>query len=91
MYKLLILAVGKLKEDHWREAQREFLLRLAPFSKMEVVEVNAEPITDTSDRAASIKAEGARLAARLPKDAFVVALDRLKIYPRESCIRCRNV
>ncbi len=77
MYKIAVLAVGKLKEDHWREAQREFLLRLAPFAKLEVVETAAEPITGTAGAASSMRTEGDRLLARLPKDAFVVALDRL--------------
>ncbi len=85
MYKISVLAVGKLKENHWREAQDEFLKRLAPFAKLEVVEVGAEPITDTAGSAASMRSEGDRVLARLPADACVIALDRLgKKMPSEA-------
>jgi len=77
MHKILILTVGKLKETQWQEAQREYSLRSAPFSKLEVVEVAPEPITGTVDAARSMKEEGARLLARLKEGDAVIALDRL--------------
>lgn len=76
MHKILILAVGKLKETHWQSAEREFSLRLAPFCKMELTEVAAEPITSTVDAARSMKEETARLSARIKPDDVVIALDR---------------
>ncbi len=76
MHKILVLAVGKLKESCWQEAQREYSLRSAPFSKLEAVEVAAEPITGTATAGRSMEEEGARLLARLKPDDAVIALDR---------------
>jgi 23S rRNA (pseudouridine1915-N3)-methyltransferase len=76
MHKIQVLAVGKLKETHWQAAQREFVLRLAPFSKMEIIEVTAEPITGTADAARSMRCEGERLLGRLKPGDMMVALDR---------------
>ncbi|MFA6604083.1 MAG: 23S rRNA (pseudouridine(1915)-N(3))-methyltransferase RlmH [Patescibacteria group bacterium] len=76
MLKITVLTVGKLKEDHWQAAQAEFLKRLRPFAKIEVVEVAAAPITPSFGPERSMADEAARLIARLPKDAAVITLDR---------------
>jgi len=76
MHKIFILAVGKLKEGHWQAAQQEFLLRLAPFARTEVIEAKAEPITDSRGAAISMRLEGESILAKLPQDSFVIVLDR---------------
>jgi len=76
MLKITLLAVGKLKEDHWQSAQDEYLKRLRPYAKVEVIEVAAAPITPSFGPERSMADEAARLAARIPKDAAVIALDR---------------
>lgn len=76
MLKCVVYAVGKLKETWWREAQEEYLLRLKPSMKMEVVEVEAEALGSTVSAAQAMRAEGARLLKRVPDDACVIALER---------------
>jgi len=76
MLKITILAVGKLKEDHWRAAHEEFMKRLRPYAKIEVIEVAAAPITPSFGPERSMAEEAGRLSARLPKEAVVIALDR---------------
>lgn len=76
MYKITFLTVGSLKEPHWRQAQDEYVRRLAPFAKTEVIEVAAEPFGGSVTADQSMRAEGERLLKRLPKDAVVVALER---------------
>ncbi len=71
-----MIAVGALKEPHWRQAQEEYLRRLAPFAKTDVVEVPAEPFGGSVTAAQSMRAEGERILKRLPKDAEVVAFER---------------
>lgn len=71
-----MLVVGKLKETHWQEAQAEYLRRLGPFMKIDVIELEAEPFGGTVTAAQSMKMEGERVLKRLPDDAFVVALER---------------
>jgi len=68
MYKLTIIAVGKLKEAYWKDAIAEYKKRLGPFAKVEIIEV---------PDGKSVKAEGNALRKRSPKDAFVIALDVL--------------
>jgi 23S rRNA (pseudouridine1915-N3)-methyltransferase len=76
MFHCTMMTVGKLKESHWREAQAEYLRRLGPFMKIEVIEVEAEPFGGTVTAAQAMKTEGERILKRLPDDAFVVALER---------------
>jgi 23S rRNA (pseudouridine1915-N3)-methyltransferase len=57
--KLLVLAVGRLKEDHWRAAEEEYLRRLRRHAPVEVREVKDE----------------AALLAALPPRARLVLLD----------------
>lgn len=77
MFKLTILAVGALKERHWKDAQDEYLRRLSPFAKLDVIEVAAEPFGGSVTAEQSMRAEGERILKRLPADAFVIALDRV--------------
>lgn len=76
MFKCTILAVGRLKEPHWREAQEEFLRRLSPNMRIEVVEVEAEALSATVTVATAMRTEAERLRKRLPDGATVIALDR---------------
>lgn len=76
MMKFKIVAVGKIKENFYREAIAEYAKRLSRFANVEIVEVaeslfNGEPnakeierITDTEGKAILSKAEG-----------YVVAMD----------------
>jgi 23S rRNA (pseudouridine1915-N3)-methyltransferase len=76
MFKMTFLAVGSLKEKHWKDAQDEFLRRISPFAKAELIEVGAEPFGGSVTAAQSMRAEGAKLLKRLPEDAEVIALER---------------
>ena len=57
--KILVLAVGKLKEKHWAAAEADYLDRLQHYAHVEVREVRDEPA----------------LIAALPARARLVALD----------------
>lgn len=76
MFKSSIIAVGRLKESHWREAQEEFLRRLSPFMRVDVVEVEAEALSATVTAPQAMRTEAERLRKRIPDGATVVALDR---------------
>lgn len=71
--RLLVLAVGKLKEPHWSDAADEYLKRLSRYAKVDVVEL---PDRDISrDRAAARKAEGETILKAIPGGYRVFALD----------------
>jgi 23S rRNA (pseudouridine1915-N3)-methyltransferase len=57
--KILILAVGRLKEDYFQAAEAEYVKRLRPYCSLELREVKDE----------------AALLAAIPKAAILVALD----------------
>lgn len=68
-----VVAVGKLKERHWREAAEEYLKRLRPYVDVRVIEV--ADVDLTRDEARAIRAEGEGVLRALPAGARVVALD----------------
>lgn len=76
MFKVTFLTVGNLKERHWQEAQTEYLRRLSPFAKVDVIEVAAEPFGGSVTAEQAMRAEGDRLMKRLPRDAAIIALER---------------
>lgn len=76
MVKISIIAVGSLKEHYWKEAIAEYSKRLSPFAKIEVIEVPEVPFSSASEAPRVMTEEANRLKKRLPKDAFLVAMDR---------------
>src|SRR6187401_532066 len=76
MFKVTLITVGNLKEPWWKEAQAEFLRRLAPFAKVEITEVEPEPFGGSVTADQSMRLEGTRILKRLPTDGFVIALER---------------
>lgn len=76
MYLIDLIVVGKPKESHWREAQADFMTKIRPFAKVNLIEVSAEPMTPTVREKDSMAAEGAAILRRLPEDTYVVALER---------------
>lgn len=71
--RITIVAVGRLKERHWREAAAEYLKRLAPYARVEVVEVPDQDVTANEPRALSVEAEAVLKA--VPESAHLIVLD----------------
>ena len=82
MQKILIAAVGSLKERHYQEAVSEYLTRLKPYLKIETKEVAIEPFVDQRQHQEVIKKEGLKLSALINKfiqqnpGAKVLVLDK---------------
>lgn len=57
---VILLAVGKLKADYWQKAVKEYIKRLAPFTKLTVTELPAKSFTD-SNKQAMMTAENSAL------------------------------
>lgn len=71
--KVTLIAVGRLKEPHWRDAAAEYLKRLRPYATVEVVEVPDRDVT--RDEARAVAEEGVDVLGVLPAGAHVVALE----------------
>ncbi|SHI69789.1 23S rRNA (pseudouridine(1915)-N(3))-methyltransferase RlmH [Desulfofundulus thermosubterraneus] len=77
--QITLLCVGRLKEDFLRLAQREYLKRLKPYARIEVVEVREEALPPAGEMGAVkavLKKEGDHLLQRIPDNSYVIALDR---------------
>lgn len=71
--RITLIAVGKLKERHWREAAEEYLKRLGPYATIDIVEI---PDRDVSgDEVRALAAEGEAILRAIPAHAHVVVLD----------------
>jgi 23S rRNA (pseudouridine1915-N3)-methyltransferase len=74
-WNITIVAVGRLKEAHWRDAADEYLKRLKPYATINVAEVPDRDLTH--DEAGALAAEGADALRALQRAgrARTVALD----------------
>jgi 23S rRNA (pseudouridine1915-N3)-methyltransferase len=72
-----IVAVGKLKENYLKEAQKEYLKRLSRFCKIKVVEVNEEKAPQSPSPAQDEiirQKEAQRIKKAIGKNSVVIAL-----------------
>lgn len=71
--RITIVAVGKLKERHWREAAAEYLKRLGPYATIEMIEVPDRDVTANESRALAAEAEA--VLKVVPESAHLIVLD----------------
>jgi len=72
MYKITVIVVGGLKESYWRDAEREYIKRLAPYAKYEVRELPEIAFRDANDRDRVLREEGEKILSALPEYGYVV-------------------
>ena len=73
-----VIAVGRIKEKPMQQCIQEYLKRLQPYCKTEIVEVDdiAVPQSNSPAQNEQVKQkEGERILAKLKKDETVVLLD----------------
>lgn len=71
--RIVVAAVGKLKERHYRDAAAEYLKRLRPYTSIDMPEVPDQDLSQGEDRARRTEAEA--LERLIPAGAHVIALD----------------
>jgi 23S rRNA (pseudouridine1915-N3)-methyltransferase len=71
--RLTVVAVGKLKERYYREAANEYLKRLAPYARLDEVEVADRDLSRGEKRGRA--EEGVDVLKAIPDGAHVVLLD----------------
>ncbi|KPV57346.1 MULTISPECIES: 23S rRNA (pseudouridine(1915)-N(3))-methyltransferase RlmH [Paenibacillus] len=72
-----IITVGKLKETYLVQGIAEYVKRLGPYAKVQIVEVPDEKAPESMSAAEEVQVkqrEGERILAKLHADAYVVAL-----------------
>jgi 23S rRNA (pseudouridine1915-N3)-methyltransferase len=76
--RILIYCVGSLKEAYWREAEKEYLKRLSPYAKAEIIEVPDLPSKEGASKKSEEETkekEGERILAKIKPSDYVVLLD----------------
>ncbi len=73
-----VIACGHVKEKWMREGVQEYLKRIQPYEKTEIIEVNDEKTPDNNSEADNIRIkniEGERLLKQIKPDDYVILLD----------------
>jgi len=71
--RLILIAVGRLKERFWRDAAEEYLKRLGPYATVRVVEIADRD--SGRDETRALAEEGADILRAIPDGAHVIALE----------------
>lgn len=75
--KIIVLAVGKVKEKFFREAIDEYKKRLSRYCRLEIIEVEDERAPESLSPAQEIQVkarEGEALLKKIPPKAWCIAL-----------------
>ncbi len=78
MNRIRIVAVGKIKEKYLTEGIREFVKRLGPLCKLEIIEIDEERMPDDpspAEKDKTLAAEGERLLKKVPASTYLIVLD----------------
>ncbi|UOQ44829.1 23S rRNA (pseudouridine(1915)-N(3))-methyltransferase RlmH [Halobacillus salinarum] len=76
--KLTIVTVGKLKEKYLKQGIEEYVKRLGPYAKVEIVEVPDEKAPENlseADMEDVKRKEGERILAKISPDSYVITLE----------------
>ena len=74
---ITVIAVGKLKENYLKDAQKEYLKRLSRFCRVKVLELDEEKTPEAASPAQEAKArekEAERIRKALGKNTVTIAL-----------------
>ncbi|NPV54126.1 MAG: 23S rRNA (pseudouridine(1915)-N(3))-methyltransferase RlmH [Firmicutes bacterium] len=74
-----VIAVGKLKERYLSEGVEEYLKRLRPYARVEIVEVAEEPLgksASPADETLARQREAGRIFDHIRPHSYCIALDR---------------
>ena len=75
MFKFKIIALGKFKEEAYKDLEKEYLKRLSPFAKIKVVELPEVSYSKNDDIDKVKEEESESIVKQLPKDAVVILLE----------------
>lgn len=69
-----VLCIGSLKESYWKDACKEYLMRIKPYASIEVLEFPDYPTKDGFEEQTKDK-EAERVLKTIKPSDYVVALD----------------
>ncbi|MBS5064100.1 MAG: 23S rRNA (pseudouridine(1915)-N(3))-methyltransferase RlmH [Hungatella hathewayi] len=75
--KIMVIAVGKIKEKFFEDAIKEYSKRLSRYCKLEILQVPDEKTPDNASETVETQIkekEGERILSKIPDGAYVIAL-----------------
>ncbi len=75
---ITVIAIGKLKEQYWKDAVSEYMKRLRSYCTPEIIELRESPLgtgPSAADEEAVKKAEGEEILSRINKNDYVITLE----------------
>ena len=75
--KIMVIAVGKIKEKFFEDAIKEYSKRLYRYCKLEILQVPDEKTPDNASETVETQIkekEGERILSKIPDGAYVIAL-----------------
>lgn len=72
-----IVAVGKIKEKYFKDGINEYVKRLGPYTKVEIIEVADEKTYQDNEALNNVtkEVEGNKILGKINDDEFVIGLD----------------
>ena len=65
-----IICVGKIKENFYKEAIKEYQKRLTKYTKLEIIEIEDESIAEKAK-----KIEGTKIQSKIKENDYVVTME----------------
>ena len=75
MLKIKIIVLGKLKEQAYKELEKEFLKRLSPFAKLKLMELPEVSYGKNQDAEKVKEKEAESIVKQLPADGIIILLE----------------
>ena len=93
MYKINIVAVGKIKEGYYKEALNEYLKRIGAFAEIKVIEVQEELLKKEaeSEILEVIEKEADRIVPQLKGCVIAMAIEGEKCSSTEFSQKLKNL
>ena len=91
--KIRLIAVGKIKEEYFKEAVIEYSKRLSAFCKFEIVELKEENFRDAdySTIAKTLESEGERIKEALRGYSIAIAVEGKKYSSESFAYKIKNL
>lgn len=77
MQKITLISVGRLKEDFFKAAEKEYAKRLGGFCDLKIIEVNQQQLPQNPSAGqieAALSAEAEDILSKIPKGSDIITL-----------------
>jgi 23S rRNA (pseudouridine1915-N3)-methyltransferase len=75
MFKIRVIALGKFKEQAFKDLENEYLKRLSPFAKIKIIELSEIPYRNGQDLDKIKSLEAEKIVKQLPDGGIVILLE----------------